>query len=284
MFRITAIVKLAALAVFVAVAAVMAGSVQAATIDHDSVSTIGNASFKFANGDLYWHLSGGKFSAHLLGTLKLNDANGSCARIRMEYFHKGTSIATKYGGSVCAPDGKSHEYSVDLNPYSDPNIDLLKVSVEKQTASNGSEFSIVESAYFSPSTTPDKVKITSQGVDFGGDEFSSVTSEPVESGQLYWNRGDGAGITPRLVGAFWLNNVAGLCARMNLRYYTESGTYLTEKAGGSRCAADNNLHGVVVDLSPYTSTQVGKVEVQLQTQGSNGSWNLVDSETVTIDE
>jgi hypothetical protein len=38
------------------------------------------------------------------------------------------------------------------------------------------------------------------------------------------------------------------------------------------------------DVSPYTSTQVEKVTVQLQSQGSNGSWNLVGSETVNIDE
>jgi hypothetical protein len=284
MFRITRNVKVAAFAAVVALAASASGSAQAATIDHDSVSTIGSDSFKFKNGDVYWHFSAGKFSAHLVGTLQLNDANGSCARMRMEYFHQGASIDTEYGGTVCAPDGKSHEYSVDLNPYSDPDTDLVKVSVQKQTASSGSAFSIVESAYFSPSTAPDKVKITSPGVDFGGWQFSSPLGIPMGAADLYWNRGDGAEITPRLIGDLWLNNVAGLCARMNLRYYTESGMYLTERATSSNCAPDNGAHGMYFDVSPYTSTQVEKVAVQLQSQGSNGSWNLVGSETVTIDE
>jgi hypothetical protein len=282
MFRITRTVRLAVLAVLVVSATVLAGSVQAATIDEDSVPTIGTSSFEFENGTVDWHFGNGRYDAHLTGTLRLNGAGGSCARVRLEYFHNGASIITKYGGSVCAPDGKAHEYTVDLDPYSDPTIDLLKVSVEKQTASGGSDFSIVESTYVSPATWPDGVEITSQGIDFGGDKFSTLTSEPTKYGSVYWNRGENGEITVRLMGYIWLNNVAGLCARMNLRYYTESGTFLTEKPGGSGCAADNNLHAVAVDLQPYTSTQVGKVTVQLQTQGSNGSWNLVGSQSADI--
>jgi hypothetical protein len=287
MTRITHIVRLAALAVLAAAAAsVVAGSGQAALIDHDSVSTIGNHSFKFKNGDVYWHLSNGKFSAHVVGTLTLKNANGSCARMRLEYFDQGESIKTKEGGPVCAPDGKSHDYGVDLDPYSDDNIDLLKVSVEKKTASGGSAYSIVESAYFSPSTAPDKFTLNSQGVDFGGDEYSSILGEPVfYSADLYWNRvAASADITPRLIGTYWLDNVAGLCARINLRYETESGSYLNEKHDSPFCAADNNLHHVRIDFSPYTSPQVERVEVQLQSQASNGSWNVVRSQTLTIDE
>jgi len=282
MFRITRTVRLAVLAVLVVAATVLAGSIRAALVDQDSVPTIGTSSFEFKNGTVYWHFGNGRYDAHLTGTLRLNDANGSCARMRLEYFHNGASIATKYGGSVCAPDGKDHDYSVDLDPYSDPTIDLLKVSVEKQTASGGSDFSIVESTYVSPATWPDAIKIPSQGVDFGGDQFSTLTSQPTKYGSVYWNRGENGDITVRLMGYIWLNNVAGLCARMTLKYYTESGTFLTEKPGGSGCAADNNLHAVGVDLQPYTSTQVAKVTVQLQTQGSNGSWNLVGSQTVDI--
>jgi hypothetical protein len=123
---------------------------------------------------------------------------------------------------------------------------------------------------------------TSKGVDFGGPQWSSFSSEPTGFASLYWNRGDGAEITPRLIGSIWLNNVAGLCTRMNLRYYTEAGALLAERHGGSGCAADDDLHAVSVDLQPYTSTQIYKVEVQLQTQRSNGSWNLVDSDIPTI--
>src|SRR5262245_55264315 len=286
MSRIPRIVKLATLAVVAAaVAAVLAGSVKAATIDWDDVPTLGTSSFKFTKGEVFWHLSNGKFSAHLQGTLTMNDANGSCARMRMEYFADNVSIQVRTGGIVCAPDGKSHDYSVDLYPdYYNADVDLLKVSVEKQTAAGGSNFSIVESAYVAPNTTSDSVEITSQGLDLGGDQWSVITGAPSREATMYWNRGNGADYTPRLMGDIWLNNVAGLCARVNLRYYTESGSYLNSKPGGSYCAPDNNLHAVSVDLQPWHSDQIGKVEVQLQSQGTNGSWNNVGSKTVLIEE
>jgi len=283
MFRITRKMKVAVFAVLVAAAALMAGSARADLIDIDQGITIGTDSFNFNNGVVDWYLSNGKFNPLVWGTLTLDNANGSCARMRLEYFHDGASIAVRYGGTVCAHDGNAHAFDVDLNPYSDADTDLLKVSVEKQTAANGSQFSIVESAYFSPGTIPDGIGMTSQGVDFGGAQWSYATARPTYDASLYWNRGNGAAYTPRLMGYIWLNNVAGLCARMNLRYYSESGALLTEKHGGSACAADNSLHAISVDLNPYTATQIEKVVVQLQTQGTNGSWNLVGSDTATID-
>ncbi len=283
MFRVTRTVKLVVLAAVLGTAAVTAGSVRAESlIDVDVVPTIGTNSFAFTDGEVSWTLGDGTFTPTLRGTLTLDNANGSCARMRMEYFHQGTSIAVKYGGTVCAPNGGAHYYDVDLSPWSSPDIDLVKVSVQKQTAAGGSDFSIVESAYASPGTTSDNIEFTSKGVDFGGSQWSWVTSEPTGVASLYWNLGDGPEITPRLIGYIWLNNVAGLCARMNLRYYSESGALLAEKHGGSACAGDNDLHAVSVDLQPYTSTQIYKVEVQLQTQGKNGSWNVVDSDIPTI--
>ena len=55
----------------------------------------------------------------------------------MEYFAGGESIATRYGGSVCAPDGRSHDYDVDLDPYSDPGIEKVEVQLQSWAA-NGS--------------------------------------------------------------------------------------------------------------------------------------------------
>jgi hypothetical protein len=285
MFRTTRSIKLAVLAALVAAATVTAGSARAATavIDTDSVPTIGTNSFSFT-GTVDWLLTDGMFTPGLWGTLPIDNASGSCARMRMEYFHDNASIAVRYGGTVCAPDGKEHDYSVNLTPYSSADTDLLKVSVEKQTAANGSDYSIVESAYVAPNAHEDGVMITSKGLDFGGPQWSYATAQPTGLATVYWNRGDGGVYTPRLIGDMWLNNSAGVCARINLRFYTVGGGYLTEKHGGSGCATGNNLNAISVDLQPYTSSEVGEVEVQLQTQGSNGSWNLVGSDRVSIDE
>src|SRR6476620_8345317 len=135
MFRTIRTLRLAILAVAVAAAAVMAGSARAAAaIDLDIVPTIGTNSFLFTEGEVSWTLGDGMFTPTLHGMLTLDNANGSCARMRMEYFHKDASIAVRYGGTVCAPNGGTHYYDVDLGPWSSADIDVLKVSVQKQTA------------------------------------------------------------------------------------------------------------------------------------------------------
>ncbi len=252
-------------------AAIAAGTAHATTtsrlVDFDDVSTLGSGSFEFRSGTLSWWWDS-EISAHLKGEIKLDDANGSCARMRMEYFNDSVSITTKYGGTVCAPDGKSHSYTVDINPYGDPNIDLVKVSLQKETASG---WSIVESAYFKPTLDTTKVRLTADGVDFGDDYWG--VSSPIGSGTLEWGQGEGMNLTPHLRGYIWLNNVAGLCARVDLTYFTLSGAVLAEKHGGSVCAPDNSRYTASVDLAPYTSDQISSVAVNLQTQGSDGSWN-----------
>ena len=88
----------------------------------------------------------------------------------------------------------------------------------------------------------------------------------------------------RLVGFLHLRNVAGVCVRMNLRYLSASGSFLTARSGGAACANDNGYHWAVVDLRPYASSKIAKVKVQLQTQASDGSWNVAGAQTVSIAE
>jgi uncharacterized cupin superfamily protein len=261
----------AALAAIVAVTGGMAATAHAsAYIDSDDVS-LGSGSFKFTSGDLVWLYGDEEYSAELKGDLTINNASGSCARMRMEYFENGASLNVKYGGTVCAPDGKSNTWSVDLNPWSDPRIDLLKVSLQKETAADG--WSTVESDYFEPNIPTDKVRLSADGVDFGDDWFALGAT--TGSGTLSWQQGDGALITPRLQGYLHLNNMAGVCARMKLVYRNASWQPIATKYGGEVCAPDNDHHYWSVDLAPWSSTDIDSVRVSMQTQGTNGSWNDV---------
>jgi hypothetical protein len=106
----------------------------------------------------------------------------------------------------------SHTYSVDFDPYGDARTDLVKVSVEKQTAADG--WPIVESGYFKTDMPTRKVRLSPDGFDFGDDWF--IGSSATGSGTLDWGQGDGALLTPHLKGYLHLNNVAGHCARMKL--------------------------------------------------------------------
>ena len=262
------------LAALAAISAASAATSYASSnpIDSDSVS-LGNGSFTFGSGWVTWYHSGGKYSAHLSGDLKLKNAKGSCARMRTETFDNGESLTVNYGGTVCDGDGESHTYTVDLPIAPDSRIDLLKVSIQSQTAANG--WSTIESKYFEPNVFAPKVRLTADGVDFGDDWF--VGSSTTGSGTLDWGQGDQATFMPRLRGYLHLNNMAGVCARIKLTYRDDTNTVLDTEYGGAVCAPDNHHYYWSVDLAPYHSSYIAEVDVAMQTQDTSGSWNTIST-------
>jgi hypothetical protein len=296
MFRRKLIRALALAAATAAVAitgAALAGTAEAAEVDLDYVkmdatgfdfgSSDGDFEYGGAdhNGELMWSYDGGQVSAHLTGALYLDGVVGDCARMRLDYFdHDGDTLATRYGGTVCAPDDQLHYWTVDLDPYSSPEIAELKVSVEKQTTLNG-PFSTAVSSIHNPNINSHWVEIYATGFDFGNDVW--YLDRPSSGGTVWWRLEEGGEITPHLTGTLWLNNVDGGCARMNIRYLSEAGSFLTNRPGGTVCVHDNDRHGFTVDLDPYGSNKIGQVNVQLQTQNANGTWNVVGNDIETID-
>ena len=89
---------------------------------------------------------------------------------------------------------------------------------------------------------------------------------------------------PRVLGGLHLDNSSGVCARINLRYFTAAGAFLTSRADDEKCAGDNSHRYWVIEFGPYESNKIAKVKVQLQTQASNGSWNVAGSRTLSIAE
>jgi hypothetical protein len=281
--------KLTTAVLALAGAGLFAGSAQAAVIDTDDVKLtstgydFGGSGFALGaptgSGEIHFHLEGGRVRPHVLGTLHLNDADGTCARMRLQYRDDGGGLLrTEFGGTVCVSDDAHHEFSVDLDPYSDAAIDHVDVAVMKQTATG--EF-VADSSTFTANTFSDSVKITEDGVDFGSSGFS--LGAPTGSGSVSWGLDEGA-VTAHLTGTLHLNNSSGVCSRMNIRYLTEGGAFLTERSGGTVCASDNGHHPFSVDLDPFESNKVGKVTIQLQTQGTNGSFTTAGSATVSIAE
>jgi hypothetical protein len=275
------------LAVLAAVAgtAVFSGAAQAAVIGDSDVrltSTgfdFGGSGFSLGepvgNGSLVWSYTNGQVTAHLTGTLHLNNVDGHCAHIRMEYFDAdGDAVTTRDGGTVCATDNAHHAWSVDQS-YTDSRIKSVKVSIRDGDAIGWS--TAVYGTYYAVPPT-DAVKITASGADFGSSGF--FLGEPTGNGWLSWNLADGV-VTPRLTGTLHLNNVASQCARMNMRYLTEAGTFITSRLGGTVCAPGNSHYTWSVDLDNYTGV-VGKVTVELQTQDTSGNWWIRGSQTVSV--
>lgn len=253
-----------ALAVLCA-AALFASSARASEmVTQSPVSTLGTNDFQFEDGYADWIYGGSSLYADLFGTLVLNNASGSCARMRLDYLYKGPIVYSYYGGEVCAPDGGKHKWDVDIendNPWT--NVDNVKVSIETKTGSHG--WQILDSAYFSPQPPSDKVRLHSGESDFGDNYWSWITMETSGSGTMYWNRADGNAYTPRLMGTLWL--YMGGCTRMHLTYKDENGRVLADKYGGPACPNDFDLHPYTVDLSPYTGTNIRSVTVNIQEQG-----------------
>ena len=282
--------KVLRLGLAVAATVAFAAPAQAAVIDTDRPRLTGSG-YDFGNGTfaagvptgsgrLEFALRDSKIEPRLTGKLHVNDADGTCARIKLVYRDRDNDALTDphFSTSRCVDDDRHHEYDIDLNPYADDDIDDVRVTLQKQTASG---WSAVESETYPVDTTDDDVRITADGVDFGGLGFD--LGVPQGSGEVSWEL-DGVKVTPRLGGGLHLNNSSGVCARVNLRYYMASGVYLTKRADEERCAEDNGHHFWIIDFDPHESNKIGKVKVQIQTQSSNGSWNVAGSQTVSIKE
>ena len=268
----------------------LAGSAQASVIDYDDVRLtatsydFGSTGYAFGeptgSGEIHFHHESGGIRPHLIGTMHADQADDTCERMRLEYYDDGGAwMQTRYGGEVCAFDDQHHSWSVDLDPYTDPDIHSVRVSVQRENL-NG--WATMASTTYTADTHADNVRITESGVDFGNENWSSL-GYPTGSGSVSWGL-NGSNVTPRLKGVMWINNSAGLCARMNLRYLTEGGAFLSEQAGGTVCASTNAPNGFNVDFGSYSSNKIGQVTVQLQTQGSNGSYSVAGSQTVSINE
>ena len=95
----------------------------------------------------------------------------------------------------------------------------MRVSVQKETVSG---WSTTTSLTYAADTHNDTVEITEDGVDFGGYDLGPRAADDAAAA---WNGSSRRTATSRRSssGAIHLNNSSGVCARMNLRYLTESG-------------------------------------------------------------
>jgi hypothetical protein len=287
MSRLLRTAMISAVALFGAGA--LASAAQAVVIDSDNL-TIATPGYDFGgydwaagvpigSGDLHYHWDDSKIRPHLTGTIHLNDADGTCGRMRMKYYDfDGTLLETEYGGEVCVDDDQHHSWSVNLEPYQDRDIHHVTVSVQKETVSG---WSTVESETEYVNTHADNVKITADGVDLG--LYDLDFGEPTSPAIMTWSLSD-EGVKPSLYGDVMLNNSMGVCARVNLKYMTDAGYVLVEEAGHEYCAPDNDLHRYGFTLGSIRSDKLDKVKVQLQTLAANGTWQTAGWETVSIED
>jgi hypothetical protein len=269
-----------ALLIFIVSIVWIESSVQAQNIGVSMIK-IKEPKFEF-DGWMNWGMNNGKIRPYLGGDLDLHDAEGLCGRMRMDFYGGAhVLLTTKHGGSKCADSDKRSRWEIDFVPY-DSNgntyesnkIDEVQVSIEKKKTST--DWTIIGSKTVKLGTLHDKVKITEDGFDFGGETF--VAGAPTNSGDVAWTWSEGQ-VTPRVTGRLHLNNVVSACARLEIEYFTYDDVLLTTTAGGKRCASDNSHYWGDVDLSQYSDGKIANIKIHLQTLRTDGSWRTVGTDS-----
>jgi hypothetical protein len=263
----------------IAATGVFAGSAQAVVVDNDDV-VLNSVGYDYGGStwvgpnpsgaaEIHFHHENGQIRAHTTGTLHLNDADGTCARIRLRYYDIfGTQLSENFGGQVCVFDDLHHQWSVNLDPFVDDSVARVEIAVMKEEATG--EF-VATSASYWVNTHSDDVLINAAGRDFG-------------SGSVSWVLDTDGNVRAHLTGSIHINNSSGDCIRMNIEYQTSSGGYIDERPGGTVCAASNAHRSWSVNLDPFESDQVGQVKIELQTLTVAGTYVNAGSQTVSLAE
>lgn len=91
------------------------------------------------SGDLDWDVTGGLVSPILNnGNIYINNASGTCARMRLEVYDINHNfLASRNGGTVCAPNGALHSWSVNFAAPGHANTTHAHVILQVQTAGGG---------------------------------------------------------------------------------------------------------------------------------------------------
>ncbi|MEM9711116.1 MAG: hypothetical protein AAGA17_02755 [Actinomycetota bacterium] len=115
-------------------------------------------------------------------------------------------------------------------------------------------------------------------MDFG-DGYLDLLGTPLPGHVIWMYDPDDESWWPVLDGKLFINNAAGLCARMQIAYYSSSGSWLATRSGGTVCAPNNRVNTWSVSLMPYGSSSVYRAEIRLQTV-ANGVATTIDRFTV----
>lgn len=91
-----------------------------------------------SSGSVSWTVGGGNVTARLFnGNLYINNASGTCARMRLEgYDANHHLVASRNGVTKCASNGSLHSWSVDLS-ITHPDALHVHAVLQTQTAGGG---------------------------------------------------------------------------------------------------------------------------------------------------
>ncbi len=251
-------------------------SAQAVVVDNDPASLTSDPEVTLNDANLAFDFGSGTTIPTLTGTLAAVNADDACVRVRIDSYDGATFLHSKPGTKHCLTNDLLHEFSVNLAEDGDALTDRVVVKVEKE---NTQGWSTQDEREIVMNTFTDSFTILGAGIDIGGDGFAAGV--PASSATVSWPVIDGQ-VTASYEGRVHFDGFSR-CGRVRLRYLDESGAQLDAIPGPQHCPPDLAHYGYKDVIAGAPSALVTQVEVQMQSK-SGGSWNTVDSETVSIAE
>ena len=255
---------------------VFAATANAVVVDYDNV-TLNGDEVDLTDGNLAWDYSNGRVTPKLTGRLEATNADDTNVRVRIDSYNGSEYLDTEEGGAMFVDDDTWHHWSVDRPGISNVTTDRAVVAVEKETV-NGWETQAETTVGMS--THRDYFTVLRDGVDIAGTGWAG--GAPTSDASVSWPIDDGL-VTPEFTMRLHMEDLGGVCGRIKVRYLTEDDAFLDSGKSTQRCPGDNNHYGYLADIPPYTSGEIGKVEVIAQTR-AGGQWNDSGSTTLSIEE
>lgn len=92
----------------------------------------------------------------------------------------------------------------------------------------------------------DAFRLTAPQVDFGSGNLN-IFGDPSNGSLLWMSDPDDSEWWPWVLGTLFINNAAGLCARVQIVYHDFAGVELDTQNGGTVCSPSNRLNRYSVD-------------------------------------
>jgi hypothetical protein len=280
----------AMLAILAATAGVsaVAGSAQAAVVNDSVVQLTSDSDVHLYPGHVDWDYSNGLVTPKLTGTMLMY--NERCFRVSVTNWDGSKKLDVKHGAKRCIKnDSDTRQQAIDLSGVADARTDRVTVAVEEQNQTNDDWVVREESGkhWWDAELFPwmDTVQLLGDGIDLGGGTFDTATGNPTGSALVQWSIDDGEA-TASLSPTLFLDDMAGMCGRVELRYLDEAGTLVDTVDGAEWCPTSNAEESHTETLAAAPSSQIFQVEVAMQTSPNvnKKTWSDVTSQTKSIAE
>jgi hypothetical protein len=265
----------ATLAVLAATAGVsaVAGSAQAAVINDSIVQLTSDTEVHLYPGSVAWDYSNGVVTPTVTGTMLMY--NERCFRVSVTTYDGNKQLDVKHGAKRCIKnDSDTRTQAIDVSGVPDARTDRVTVAVEEQNQNNDDWVVREESGkhWWDAELDPylDTVRLLGDGIDLGGGTFDPSTGSPPSSAAVTWSIDDGKA-TAVVDETLYLDDMAGMCGRVELRYLDEAGNSVETVDGTAWCPTSNAEEDHRETLSAAPSPQIFQVEVAMQTSPANAA-------------